>query len=73
MIKHATAKRARKGCDWIVANDVSPATGIMGGDHNEVHIVKADDSVEDWPRMSKNEVAERLVRAAGEHALAHRA
>ncbi len=72
VIKHAKAKRARKGCDWIVANDVSPATGIMGGDHNEVHIVKADDSVEDWPRMSKNEVAERLVRAAGEHALAHR-
>lgn len=73
VIKHATAKRARKGCDWIVANDVSPATGIMGGDHNEVHIVKADDSVEDWPRMNKTEVAERLVRAAGEHALAHRA
>ena len=73
VIKHATAKRARKGCDWLVANDVSPQTGIMGGDHNEVHIIKADDSVDDWPRMSKTEVAERLVRAAGEHALAHRA
>lgn len=73
VIKHAMAKRARKGCDWLVANDVSPATGIMGGAHNEVHIIKADDSVEDWPRMSKIEVAERLVRAAGERALAHRA
>ncbi|MGI9475520.1 MAG: bifunctional phosphopantothenoylcysteine decarboxylase/phosphopantothenate--cysteine ligase CoaBC [Hyphomicrobiaceae bacterium] len=73
VIKHATAKRTRKGCDWIVANDVSPKTGIMGGDHNEVHIVKADGSVDDWPRMGKTEVAERLVRAAGEHALAHRA
>lgn len=73
VIKHATAKRARKGCDWIVANDVSPATGIMGGDHNEVHLVRADDSVDDWPRMSKTEVAERLVREAGAEALAHRA
>ena len=67
------AKRARKQCDWIVANDVSPATGIMGGDHNEVHLIKADDSVEDWPRMDKDAVAGRLVREAGTHALAHRA
>ena len=48
-------------------------TGIMGGDHNEVHLVKADDSVDGWPRMSKTEVAERLVREAGAEALAHRA
>lgn len=73
VIKHATAKRARKGCDWIVANNVSPATGIMGGTHNEVHIIKADETVDDWPRMTKDEVAERLVREAGTHALAHRA
>ena len=73
VIKHATAKLARKGCDWIVANDVSPATGIMGGSHNEVHLIKAGDSVADWPRMTKDEVADRLVREAGEHALAHRA
>ncbi len=73
VIKHATAKRARKGCDWIVANDVSPATGIMGGEHNEVHLIRADDAVEDWPRMNKDEVAERLVREAAAQALADRA
>lgn len=73
VIKHATAKRARKGCDWIVANDVSPATGIMGGAHNEVHLIRADDAVEDWPRMNKDEVAERLVREAAAQALADRA
>ena len=73
VIKHATAKRGRKKCDWIVANDVSPATGIMGGGHNEVHLIKADGSVENWPRMDKDEVAVRLVREAGAHALAQRA
>ncbi|MFT5507394.1 MAG: phosphopantothenoylcysteine decarboxylase/phosphopantothenate--cysteine ligase [Hyphomicrobiaceae bacterium] len=72
VIKHATAKLARKSCDWIVANDVSPATGIMGGAHNEVHLIKDGGSVDDWPRMAKDEVADRLVREAGEHALAHR-
>ncbi|MFG1403482.1 bifunctional phosphopantothenoylcysteine decarboxylase/phosphopantothenate--cysteine ligase CoaBC [Xanthobacter sediminis] len=60
VIAHAEAKRARKGCDWIVANDVSPATGIMGGDSNTVHIVSAD-GVEHWPPASKAEVAARLV------------
>ncbi len=61
VIAHAQAKRARKGCDWIVANDVSPATGIMGGAENEVHLVSAE-TVEDWPRMTKSEVASRLAR-----------
>ncbi|MDQ0503658.1 bifunctional phosphopantothenoylcysteine decarboxylase/phosphopantothenate--cysteine ligase CoaBC [Xanthobacter agilis] len=60
VIAHAQAKRARKGCDWIVANDVSPATGIMGGDSNTVHIVSAA-GVEHWPPASKTEVAARLV------------
>ena len=60
VIAHATAKRARKGCDWIVANDVSPATGIMGGTENAVHLVTAD-GVEDWPRMAKGAVALRLA------------
>ncbi|MFG1419698.1 bifunctional phosphopantothenoylcysteine decarboxylase/phosphopantothenate--cysteine ligase CoaBC [Xanthobacter sp. V0B-10] len=60
VIAHAEAKRARKGCDWIVANDVSPATGIMGGDSNTVHIVSAE-GVEHWPPASKAEVAARLV------------
>ena len=41
VIEHAQEKRARKGCDWIVANDVSPATGIMGGEKNTVHLITA--------------------------------
>jgi phosphopantothenoylcysteine decarboxylase/phosphopantothenate--cysteine ligase len=62
LIAHARAKLMRKGCDWIVANDVSPQTGIMGGDRNVIHILARDrDEVESWPAMSKQEVAERLV------------
>jgi phosphopantothenoylcysteine decarboxylase / phosphopantothenate---cysteine ligase len=60
VIANAKAKLARKGCDWIVANDVSPETGIMGGDSNTVHLVTAD-AVEDWPPQSKEEVARALV------------
>ncbi len=60
VIDHATAKRKRKGCDWIVANDVSPATGIMGGAENDVVIID-DNGAEDWPRMSKDQVARRLA------------
>ena len=62
---NATAKRARKGCDWIVANDVSPATGIMGGSENKVAIVTAE-GVEDWPRLSKEETARRLAARIAE-------
>ncbi|MFN0265323.1 bifunctional phosphopantothenoylcysteine decarboxylase/phosphopantothenate--cysteine ligase CoaBC [Tepidamorphus sp. 3E244] len=65
VIAHATAKRARKKADWIVANDVSPATGVMGGDTNTVHVVGAD-GVESWPQMSKREVAEKLVACIAE-------
>ncbi len=57
---NAIAKRLRKGCDWIVANDVRPATGIMAGEANEVLLVTAE-GVEDWPRMPKTEVARRLA------------
>jgi phosphopantothenoylcysteine decarboxylase/phosphopantothenate--cysteine ligase len=60
VIAHATAKRARKGCDWIVANDVSPATGIMGGSENAVTIITAN-GAESWPRMSKQDVARQLA------------
>jgi phosphopantothenoylcysteine decarboxylase/phosphopantothenate--cysteine ligase len=60
VVEHAEAKRRRKGCDWIVANDVSPATGIMGGAANEVHLV-TEQGAEPWPRMAKTEVAERLA------------
>ncbi len=60
VIAHATLKRTRKGCDWIVANDVSPATGIMGGAENAVHLI-TEAGVEDWPRLPKREVAARLA------------
>ncbi|WP_136683708.1 bifunctional phosphopantothenoylcysteine decarboxylase/phosphopantothenate--cysteine ligase CoaBC [Falsirhodobacter xinxiangensis] len=60
VIAHATAKLARKGCDWIVANDVSPATGIMGGTENAVTIIRQDGS-DTWPRMTKDLVARRLA------------
>ncbi len=60
VIDHAKAKLARKGCDWIVANDVSPDTGIMGGDFNSVHLVRAS-GIENWPRMDKDAVARALV------------
>ena len=60
VISNAQAKLARKGADFIVANDVSPATGIMGGDRNRVRIVSKD-GVEDWPDLSKDETAARLA------------
>ena len=60
VIDNATAKRLRKGCDWIVANDVSPATGIMGGSENAVTLI-SDAGSEAWPRMGKAEVAEKLA------------
>ncbi len=59
---NATAKRKRKGCDWILANDVSPATGIMGGTENAVTLI-TEAGAEDWPRMSKDQVATRLAAA----------
>ena len=60
VVAHATAKRARKGCDWIVANDVSPETGIMGGAENAVTLMTAQ-GAESWPRLPKVEVARRLA------------
>ena len=62
---HAEAKRTRKGCDWIVANDVSPTTGIMGGAENEVLLITGE-GAETWPRLSKREVAERLAHRIAE-------
>ena len=64
LIDNAKAKFARKGCDWIVANDVSPATGVMGGDRNTVHLLTKDADgvhVASWPIMTKDEVATALV------------
>ncbi|MGY4752391.1 bifunctional phosphopantothenoylcysteine decarboxylase/phosphopantothenate--cysteine ligase CoaBC [Pannonibacter sp. Q-1] len=60
LIANAQGKLQRKAADWIVANDVSPATGVMGGDANTVRIV-THDGIEDWPTLGKTEVARRLV------------
>ncbi len=60
VVAHATAKRLRKGCDWIVANDVSPETGIMGGAENAVTLI-TENGAEAWPRMAKEAVAARLA------------
>ena len=57
---NAKAKLARKGCDWILANDVSPQTGIMGGDRNTIQLVTAK-GIESWPTQSKEEVAAALI------------
>ena len=61
VIDNARAKLKAKGCDLIVANDVSPAGGVMGGSENTLHIVTAD-GVENWPKMSKQEAARRLMK-----------
>ena len=65
VLAYASKKRKAKGADWIVANDVSPETGIMGGDRNSVHLVTAE-GVESWPDLDKGEVARRLMARAAE-------
>jgi phosphopantothenoylcysteine decarboxylase/phosphopantothenate--cysteine ligase len=60
VVDHAKAKLEQKGCDWILANDVSPAHGVMGGEHNTVHLVTRQ-GVEAWPTQSKEQVAKTLV------------
>lgn len=65
VIEHARGKLERKRADWIVANDVSPETGIMGGDRNSVRLVTSND-IEEWPELPKGEVAARLVARIGE-------
>jgi phosphopantothenoylcysteine decarboxylase/phosphopantothenate--cysteine ligase len=59
-IEHGQKKRARKGCDWILANDVAAEPEVFGGDANTIHLITAE-GVESWPRMSKGEIARRLV------------
>ncbi len=65
VVEHATAKRQSKGCDWILANDVSSGTGTFGGDDNTIHLID-EAGVENWPRMSKAAVAERLAERVAE-------
>lgn len=60
VVENAAAKRQRKGCDWIVANDVSAGTGIMGGAENDITLI-TNEGAEDWPRMAKDQVAARLA------------
>jgi phosphopantothenoylcysteine decarboxylase/phosphopantothenate--cysteine ligase len=60
VIANAQAKRIKKGCDWVVANDVSAESGVMGGDMNTVHLVTGS-GVESWPPQAKDEVARRLI------------
>jgi phosphopantothenoylcysteine decarboxylase/phosphopantothenate--cysteine ligase len=60
VVGHASAKRTAKNCDWILANDVSPATGTFGGADNRVHVITAE-GTEAWPRLGKDEIAARLV------------
>ncbi|MHA1188840.1 MAG: bifunctional phosphopantothenoylcysteine decarboxylase/phosphopantothenate--cysteine ligase CoaBC [Alphaproteobacteria bacterium] len=60
LLANAETKLVAKGCDWIIANDVSPRTGIMGGDRNQVHVISKD-GIEDWPDLTKVQVADRLV------------
>jgi phosphopantothenoylcysteine decarboxylase/phosphopantothenate--cysteine ligase len=69
VIAQGRAKRAAKGCDWIVANDVSPGTCVFGGDENTVHLIRGadEDQTESWPRLSKDAVAARLADAVARH------
>lgn len=60
VVEHAVAKRRKKQCDWILANDVSPETGTFGGADNKVYFIDGAGS-EEWPRLSKTELAQRLV------------
>ena len=66
VIENARAKRLRKRCDWILANDVSPGTGTFGGDRNTIHLVDGE-GIEDWPVMTKREVAQRLAERIARH------
>lgn len=66
VVAYAADKRRRKGCDWIVANDVSPSTGTFGGDSNTIHLIDAA-GAEDWPPLDKAEVARRLAQRIADH------
>ena len=60
ILANARRKLEAKGCDWILANDVAPGSGTFGGEENTIRLVGAD-GVEDWPRLAKDAVAERLA------------
>ena len=66
IVENARRKRLRKHCDWILANDVSPGTDTFGGDRNTIHLVDPE-GIEDWPVMTKREVATRLAERIAQH------
>jgi phosphopantothenoylcysteine decarboxylase/phosphopantothenate--cysteine ligase len=67
VIDHAIAKRRRKGCDWMLANDVGAGTGTFGGTENTIHRIDATDAVETWQRATKRAVGDRLAGAIAAH------
>ncbi len=67
LVERAVAKRKHKGCDWILANDVSPGSGVFGGEDNSIHLIDEEGSAEGWPKMSKMDVARRLARRIAGH------
>ena len=71
VVANATAKRRKKGCDWILANDVSADAATFGADANLVHLIDAR-GAETWPRLAKDEVARRLARRIADHLAAKR-
>ncbi len=66
VVAHAKTKRKKKGADWMLANDVSLGTGTFGGDRNVIHLIDGG-GVEDWPPMSKDDVARRLADRIADH------
>jgi len=66
LVENAKAKRTRKGCDWLLANDVSPESGVLGGDCNQIHFLTPH-GVEDWPSQSKDAVARTLADRIAAH------
>ena len=67
IIEHARAKIAKKGCDWLLANDVGGDTGTFGGDNNRIRFLTRDGRTEDWPDMRKTDVANELVNRIAQH------
>jgi phosphopantothenoylcysteine decarboxylase/phosphopantothenate--cysteine ligase len=66
LVANAEQKLARKGCDWILANDVGAKSGVFGGARNRVHLIRGDAPPEAWPEMTKHEVAVRLAARLAE-------
>ena len=67
LVENAKAKLARKGCDWLLTNDVAPGTDTFGGDHNTIHWLTRDNQHAEWPRMSKQDVATKLIEHLASH------